>query len=321
MVKGREPQTVGALLARGMGQGGSNDNVPGFVFDGRVVFDGNDAFQTLANLPDGDPDRTATGDVYNAHWFVWTGDTPESLTGDITFGLAGGANAIDASDLNYMESFLCEVVLPGTSGDGDWRVRRYDGRAFRFFGLGQPDYPKDDDGDAGSLARIKRSFLILTPAKLFGTPGSTQADLAIPDLPGEVSPQGTGATFQQDKLFVGADGRDYWVANVLSGGTTIEVAGEFIEPSSAVSGLFVEPSGYLRYGDPRSMLDYGAGGHTHAILPNTGLQMSNPLPRTLPDIADEYDSFRLPVAHGHAALETVRYPLPAAELFTLCQKL
>lgn len=208
------------------------------------------------------------------------------------------------------------IVTASITSDGQSipNIYRYDRRKFQ--NTGQGIYANNFG--------VGNSVLILHPAKFYGAPGVRQAMLRPPaGQPGQTTnarqPVGKADGLTQSKLSLQEDVVS-WVTENPQAGTEIQIVGRLSVPEGQ-EGLLVGPSGYLRYGNETGLLDYGAGGHTHRIMPNTALSTNDPIPRLHRNYQGQYIPVRLPVEHGHGSFGTLRYPLPAAELFGLCIKL
>lgn len=268
-----------------------------------------DAFVVLNDTP-GHPDRIVSSDVFFARVYLYPNAIP-NITGNP-----------DVAPLLH-DSFFVKIRQPTLNR---WIVNRYDARSFRLYDIGSPNYKMDPTAPAqGDINRVKRGFIVLQPASLYGKPGTRQAFRNVLP-PGDsigVSPQGTGEGFVQQKVTVDDNGTLSlkWVSSVVQVGTTITVTGDLTAFTGDQSTLLVEPSGYLRYDDPTTGIDYGASGHRHVVEDNLDLVLDDALPRVLNTRLEHYPPMRLPSEHGHGQIGNISYAMPAAQLFTLCVKL
>ena len=99
---------------------------------------------------------------------------------------------------------------------------------------------------------------------------------------------------------------------------TVSVAGDLSGAAEAKPRMFIEPSGYLKYGQTGAAVDYGPGKHSHEIARNPNLL--SPMNLAQPDLSETY-RLALPSVHGHGSAGEPRAALPAANLFTSCIKL
>lgn len=104
----------------------------------------------------------------------------------------------------------------------------------------------------------------------------------------------------------------------FAGIDALTVAGDLSAAETSQPRMFVEPSGYLKYGQTGASMDYGPGRHGHNIARNTGLLGSQNLAQ--PEASQDYLT-SLPTNHGHGKSGDGRYLAPVANLFTSCIKL
>lgn len=160
---------------------------------------------------------------------------------------------------------------------------------------------------------LSRSTSYLRPAKLFGVGQQRRASATTFDLP--------GITMQQLTVTTGNGVEKIWSVRVADYSISATVYGD----ATNVSGkLIVEPSGYLRFGDPATLLDYGTSGHSHIVdKKDTNIRVENLLP-VIKFGAGSYNTVPFtPVAsdHDHGYLDKYRWPLPPFRLLTVCTKL
>jgi len=275
-------------------------------------------------------DVTANDDVFGA---LGT-DRPESIrTGDVFFARIYFhlATSSTTSEWTYHDGYLVRLVQrSGTS----WDVYRYDGAAHRLYDVGTVGYKQTNAvGTSANFPQllISGGIIVLQPAKLYGNPSNRQemrGTLAQFGAPGQgvalssSSPQGVGEGYlqQQTALSVSGTAQLAWVSAMVQVGTEMVVTGNLAKVGTRTH-LRVEPSGYLRYDDPSTQIHYGASGHAHTIDNTQDIQLDNPLPRVRSTLLAHYPPKRLPVGHGHGFLGDISYTMPAAYLFTLCEKL
>lgn len=157
--------------------------------------------------------------------------------------------------------------------------------------------------------------LRLRPAKLYGS-GQHQLTPNGVNVPG----------ITQNKVQSG--GNTFWSTRLLQEQTDVYVAGRAAIPPTADT-LRVEASSYLRYDDPDTAMDYGAGGHSHLVLNGTGTTTGPVLPRVNEATNAGQGAVSTPdtpftevaALHNHGFLQTSRFPMPFAKLVTLCQRL
>jgi len=278
-----------------------------------------DAFPVLNELA-GHHTNIVSGDVFFARVFLYQEDDP------------GTANPTVSPNLH--DSFLVKVRETAAG----WSVFRYDSRSFRLYNIGEDTYKEtrrvdSELGAVGSpegqgnyniyMTRVRGGFIVLQPATLYGNPRTRQAYKPVLP-PGDsigVSPQGTGEGFIQQKVSVQGNPVTQWLTSIVQVGTTITVTGKMSDFTGDTSELLVEPSGYLRYDDPTTGIDYGASGHRHAVNANTDLVLDDAIPRVLNTRLGHYPALRLPSEHGHGQIGDIAYAMPTARLFTLCVKL
>lgn len=249
--------------------------------------------------------------IYALESYAFEGQNQRLQGRDVMYARWYRYNSSD-NTFTLRDNFIAIVQRPSGNINAGWNVYRYDRRVFRDVFNGNAPF---NNGDT-----VGTSFLLLHPVKLYGAPGVTQILGKAPIPPGGADqPIGVADGLTQSRLSLEPD-KVSWVTENPQAGIKITVAGKLGIPAG-VEELPVTPAGYLRYGDEDTLLDYGAGGHTHRIMPNTDLSLANPIPRLHRSFQGEYTPVRLPVEHGHGAFEKLRYPLPAAELFGLCIKL
>jgi len=249
--------------------------------------------------------------IYDLENYEFEGQNQRLQGRDVMYARWYRYNSSDNS-FTLRDNFVAIVQRPSGNINSGWNVYRYDRRVFRDALNGNAAF---DNGTP-----VGTSFLILHPVKLYGAAGVPQILGKAPTPPGGLDqPIGVADGLTQSRLSLEPD-KVSWVTENPQAGIRITVAGKLGIPAG-VTELPVTPAGYLRYGDEDTLLDYGAGGHTHRIMPNTDLSMDNPIPRLHRTFQGQYFPVRLPVEHGHGSFETLRYPLPAAELFGLCIKL
>lgn len=273
-------------------------------------------------------DVTPSNDVFGA---LGT-DRPESIkTGDVFFARIYFWLTTSATTAAwvYHDSYLVRLVkVSGTS----WDVYRYDGAAHRVYDIGTGGYKQTNAvGTSASFPQqiYSGGIIVLQPAKLYGNPSNRQelrGTLGQFAGPGGAltssSPQGVGEGYLQQRTALSTAGTAQlaWVSAMVQVGTEMVVTGN-MERVGTRSYIRVEPSGYLRYDDPATQIHYGASGHAHTVNNTTDIQLDNPLPRVRSTLLTHYPPRRLPVGHGHGSLGDISYTMPAAYLFTLCEKL
>jgi len=177
----------------------------------------------------------------------------------------------------------------------------------------------------------------LTPISLYGSPGQPQEygpveyldwrtgemNTAIGRSAGAQIPQ---SEFQYSRLVTDLEGEPTaepvlaW-ATVGPGAATseVKVLGNATGLATGARNIFVEPSGYLKYGTEGGVVDSGPGKHTHDLERNPNLL--GPMNLAQPDSTDIRYRIALPSVHGHDQTGAARTVMPVANLFTSCIKL
>ena len=254
------------------------------------------------------PNRPVSGDVYYASVYAY-----ERVSNNPEFRLQNRA--------------LVVPVYGGLNQDNEevWYFYRYDKRRWPLFGLSSPITnwsPSDTQGGNSSL--LGNGFIALRPAKFYGAAGIRQKFDTVTNVRygGTNSiPTAVGSNTFQKVAGNPTGSNDLWVTAILPVTLTVTTAGQFEMPSNSIECL-LEPTGYLKYGDPLTGIDYGAGGHNHS-LSATSVTADLALPRVdnQPAATGTFAGSFLGSNHTHGSLQSFRYPLPAAKFFTLCMKL
>lgn len=175
-------------------------------------------------------------------------------------------------------------------------------------------------------------LLQLTPLTLYGTPNQPQdfgeveyldwssgeTQTALGRSPGSLTPQ--SEFIYRRQLEESSENVTAW--STVGPGldtSTLTVLGDATGLELGNRPIFVEPSGYLKYGLTGGQMDYGPGRHTHQVERNSNLLG----PMNLAQPIDSEGRYRtaLPSVHGHGAAGAPRPMLPTANLFTSCIKL
>jgi hypothetical protein len=223
----------------------------------------------------------------------------------------------------FSTSFAARLVSKINSGSGlfSHTFARYDGKAIftpSGFNIASSSAQQTFSGYFGDGTTSNDARLFIRPIILYGIGDQLAEDQGQYT---QITPQGITSVFTQA---TSTDG--YWVigqTGALGGGSlTIRVAGQVNVPSD-VTELLVEPGGYLRYSEPASGLNYGAGGHSHKVIADP----DNPYDQTyVPAYGTNLlaiPASLIPAAsdHTHGYLSQYRYNLPYFRMFTACEKL
>ena len=176
------------------------------------------------------------------------------------------------------------------------------------------------------------AILQLTPAVLYGPPnqpqtwgptsftelgGTAGARTIIGRSSGVTAPQ---TSFTYDRPAASPEPVTAWATlGSTTTSSTIKVLGDATGLDRGDHNIYVEPSGYLKYGDVGAYLDHGPGKHSHIIERNPNLL--GPQNLAQPKDAEGRYFLSLPSVHGHDTAGEPRSLLPAANLFTSCIKL
>lgn len=236
--------------------------------------------------------------------------------GDVLFaemyGTITGSNGL----YTLVDSFLCRVYkYPNLNNE--WAIYRYDGRPIKALGFDN-QVPFEPDNIIGVSPPLNQGLIIARPAKLYGFEGVRQR--LLPSTTGNVlTPQGHGKGYIQQKLNIGGELK--WITRLIEYGVQVKVTGNITPVTSSNFRLLLEPSGYLRFDDSGSGVDYGAGGHAHIVKDGTTSSIEVPHIRLGHPASNLYPEQFCPSNHGHGAIGAYVFPLPAAVVYTLCQKL
>jgi len=160
---------------------------------------------------------------------------------------------------------------------------------------------------------LSRTSSNLRPAKLFGIGKQTRPNQTTIGTP--------GVTMQQLTVQTGGSTKKIWSVRAIDYSVAATVYGDASDPARR---LFVEPSGYLRFGDSEQLIDYGTSGHSHIVdKKDTAITVDNLVPVLKFGSTQFTDTPFTDVAseHDHGYLEKHRWPLPPFKLFTVCTKL
>ena len=181
------------------------------------------------------------------------------------------------------------------------------------------------------------SLLQLTPVSLYGTPNQPQEFGAVDYVDWRTNEVATGQGRSAGPIV--AQSQYTYTRPLFNAGTqigtelvtawgsvgpgadtsTLTVLGDARGLEAGNHPIYVEPSGYLKYGLTGAQMDYGPGRHTHDIARNPNLLG----PMNLAQPVDVEGRYRvaLPSVHGHGSAGTSRPMMPVANLFTSCIKL
>lgn len=109
-----------------------------------------------------------------------------------------------------------------------------------------------------------------------------------------------------------------WAVREFIDRTEISVNGDVVsDVLSFNSTLTIEPTGYLRFGNPTDYFSYGTMGHSHELTRGDAVVNSNIAPVSMsggyniPEIARE---------HGHGFMPKHAYPLPKFVAYLVCER-
>lgn len=110
-----------------------------------------------------------------------------------------------------------------------------------------------------------------------------------------------------------------WSVRRFTSTTEISVNGDVVSDIlSFNSVVMVEPTGYIKFGDPANYFDYGSMGHSHEITRGDAVLNSNLAPvsistgYSIPEVARE---------HGHGFMPKHTYPIPQFIAYLVCEKI
>lgn len=110
-----------------------------------------------------------------------------------------------------------------------------------------------------------------------------------------------------------------WSVRRFKSTTKISVNGDVVSDILSLNPvLTVEPTGYIKFGDPSNYFDYGSMGHSHEITRGDAVLNSNLAPvsistgYSLPEVARE---------HGHGFMPKHTYPMPRFVAYLVCEKI
>ena len=171
----------------------------------------------------------------------------------------------------------------------------------------------------------------MTPISLYGSPGQPQeyGDVSYLDWStGEYeTARGRFAGFTTQQSAFTYTRADAAADLVQAWGTTgpgtsaqaLKVLGNASGLETGGRPIYVEPSGYLKYGSVGARMDYGPGSHAHELKRNPNLL--GPMNLAQPNSTEDELFVALPSVHGHSDVADSRSVLPVANLFTSCIKL
>ena len=239
-----------------------------------------------------------------------------------------GSSTLGAGEPFLLGTCLLEthgVQSPGSTTN-NINIRMYDHTGGEY-----PDGMLPHVGGGSWPAAIPPGAILqLTPAALYGPAGQPQeyGDVFYTNFDGETATytgRKVAAPFAQDTFEYTRQESGGSVPVVAqftaSPGTDVnalKVAGDLSGAFAAQPRMFVEPSGYLKYGQTGASMDYGPGRHGHDIARNTELLGTQNLAQ--PEASQDYLT-ALPTNHGHGKSGDGRYLTPVANLFTSCIKL
>ncbi len=182
------------------------------------------------------------------------------------------------------------------------------------------------------------TLLQLTPVSLYGTPNQPQEFGPVDYLDWQTGEVASGEGRSSGPIVAQSEytyRRPLFDAEGTQTGSELVTAWGSVGPGSDTSTLtvlgdargleagnnliYVEPSGYLKYGLTGAQMDYGPGRHTHDVARNPNLL--GPMNLAQPVDAEGRYRSALPSVHGHGSAGTSRPMIPVANLFTSCIKL
>jgi hypothetical protein len=173
-------------------------------------------------------------------------------------------------------------------------------------------------------------LLQMTPITLYGQPGQPQEfgevsyldwstgnyATALGRSPGPAVPQ---ASFIYSRPEEDAPINTWGTVGPGTDTSSLVVLGDARGLETGARSIYVEPSGYLKYGSVGARMDYGPGRHSHDLERNPNLLGPSKLAQ--PDETSGRYLTALPSVHGHLDAADGRSLLPVANLFTSCIKL
>jgi hypothetical protein len=262
---------------------------------------------------------------------------PQGITG--WFDTVEGGEGQEADGIGCLVGTLPLMTFevesaPGLDYEENVNMRPYD---FPLSGSNNArgNSPHPTRGGATWPADLNREgffILQLTPLTLYGTPNQPQDFGEVEYLDwstgetrtglgrsaGPLAPQ-TEFTYRRQLEEVEEDVIAWSTVGSGVDTSTLTVLGNATGLETGNRPIFVEPSGYLKYGSVGARMDYGPGRHTHDLERNPNLLGPGRLAQP-DDTSGRYLS-ALPSVHGHENAADSRSPLPVANLFTSCIKL
>lgn len=266
-----------------------------------------------------DDNETKTIGMECSIGWVTSGGAPTSADNYLRREFALKMRVGDVYFVRYSKNPASDAIVPGTggyffarvstlgsitqesnSGTRKFRLIRYDTNTWG-------DYLMGTYTDSGEFFDLE-----MRPAKLYGIFSQSFVD-------GKIFTPGTSTV---RRIVTDSSGNSLQVWLTTDAGKidlTAVVHGHMKHtPGSRIE---VYPSGYLGAGK-KSHIDYGTGGHGHRLVSESDLSVSNLIPRVDEVSGPGKDApwNLVPANHNHGYLE-YRWPMPAFNMFSVCEKL